>query len=363
VKTVNKGELSMPKRNDQSQMTELVAEALQAFVATTGLPAEVAAGKSARGKGAASDAFVRVGEKKKPLDFAVEARERVTSAGLGALAMEFRQPARRSLLVTSYVTPHQAEELRQRNIPFLDTAGNAFLNEPSLFVFVTGKRPTAPRLPTKNFSQAFRPSGLGILFALLRQPGLENQPMRDIAAVADVSLGAVSWELKQLEQAGYLLNSKTHGRRLLKQGELFKRWIEAYHERWRPKLLLARCSASRPDWWKGKDARLKQHHACWGGEVAAEKLTNYLKPQTQTIYTRGTAKELQLEFELKRDPQGDIEILQAFWSPLEETPQSTLAPELLVYADLLGSADERNLETAQMIYDRYLVRLIGEATT
>lgn len=351
----------MLKRTNQPQTIELIAEALQAVVTTTGLQAELVAGKPARGNGVATDAFIRVGGKKRPLDFAVEARERVTSAGLGTLAMEFRQPARRSLLVTSYVTPQQAEELREKNIPFLDTAGNVFLNEPSLFVFVTGKRPTAPRVPTKNFSQAFRPSGLGILFALLGQPGLENQPMRDIAVAADVSLGAVSWELKQLEQAGYLLNSKTHGRRLLKQAELLKRWIEAYHERWRPKLLLARCSASRPDWWKGKDARLKAYHAYWGGEVAAEKLTNYLKPQTQTIYTRGTAKELQLEFELKRDPQGDIEILQVFWPPEEKGTVRQLAPELLVYADLLGDADERRLETAGLIYERYLAELIGEA--
>ena len=355
----------MLKRKNQLQTTELIGEALQAFVATTGLQAEVMAGKSVRGN-VASDAFIRVGDNGRPMDFVVEARERVTSAGLGALAMEFRQPTKRSLLVTTYVAPQQAEELRQRNIPFLDTAGNAFLNEPSLFVFVTGKRPTAPRVATKNFSQAFRPSGLGILFALLRQPGLENQPMRDIAAAADVSLGAVSWELKQLEQAGYLLNSKTQGRRLFKQGELLKRWIEAYHERWRPKLLLARCSANRPDWWKGKDARLKTHHAYWGGEVAAEKLTNYLKPQTQTIYTRDPAKELQLEFGLKRDPQGDIEILQAFWPPEEkgttrQLAPDQLAPELLVYADLLGDADERKLETAGLIYERYLAGLIGEA--
>ncbi len=353
----------MPKRKHPIETTEWLEEALQAFSETTGLHAEVITGESrVKSEGAAAQGLrIRSGAQR--LEFTVEARPQLSRAGLGAMAVGLRKSAPRHLLVTRYVTPQQAEQMRQLNLPFLDAAGNAFLNEPPLFVFVTGKRLEASRVPAQNFSQAFRPSGLGILFALLRQPGLENQPMRDIAAAADVSLGAVSWELKQLEQAGYLLNSKTHGRRLLKQGELFKRWIEAYHERWRPKLLLARCSASRPDWWKGKDARLKQHHACWGGEVAAEKLTNYLKPQTQTIYTRGTVKELQLEFELKRDPQGDIEILQAFWSPLEETPQSTLAPELLVYADLLGSADERNLETAQMIYDRYLVRLIGEATT
>ena len=87
----------------------------------------------------------------------------------------------------------------------------------------------------------------------------------------------------------------------------------------------------------------------------------YLKPQTQTIYTEGAAKDLQLAFGLKRDAHGQIEILQTFWSFADETPSRHLVPELLVYADLLASADERNLETAQIIYDQSLARLVGEA--
>ncbi|MEK6335740.1 MAG: type IV toxin-antitoxin system AbiEi family antitoxin [Acidobacteriota bacterium] len=35
-----------------------------------------------------------------------------------------------------------------------------------------------------------------------------------------------------------------------------------------------------------------------------------------------------------------------------------MAPPLLVYADLLMTADDRNLETAEMIYDRYISRLV-----
>lgn len=33
-----------------------------------------------------------------------------------------------------------------------------------------------------------------------------------------------------------------------------------------------------------------------------------------------------------------------------------LAPALLVYADLVATGDERNLKTAQLLYDRYFAR-------
>ncbi|HEV8369477.1 MAG TPA: type IV toxin-antitoxin system AbiEi family antitoxin [Pyrinomonadaceae bacterium] len=34
------------------------------------------------------------------------------------------------------------------------------------------------------------------------------------------------------------------------------------------------------------------------------------------------------------------------------------APPLLVYADLLNTADDRNLETAEIIYEQSIARLI-----
>jgi hypothetical protein len=294
--------------------------------------------------------------------FSVALRQRLTTANLGAVVAELRQRDPRGMVVTHQVTASMAEQLRTLNIPFLDTAGNAFLNEPQLFVFVSGRRAPEPHPADRNGSRVFRPSGLGILFTLLCHPGMEAQPFRTIATTAGVSLAAVGWEMKQLEQAGYLVNLGARGRRLAKQPELLKKWVEAYQERWRPKLLLGRFSASQTNWWKGKENQMQHLQACWGGEMAAEQLTGYLKPQVRTIYTQGTVKDLQLAFGLKRDPQGDVEILQTFWSFVSEAQRQNLVPELLVYADLLTSADERNLETAQLIYDRYLTQLVGEAS-
>jgi len=37
-----------------------------------------------------------------------------------------------------------------------------------------------------------------------------------------------------------------------------------------------------------------------------------------------------------------------------------MAPPLLVYADLMATGEQRNLETARMIYEKYIVQLIRE---
>jgi hypothetical protein len=57
---------------------------------------------------------------------------------------------------------------------------------------------------------------------------------------------------------------------------------------------------------------------------------------------------------------GDVEILERFWKTEAEKQPEELAPPLLVYADLLATGNQRNLETAKMIYEQNIVRLIRE---
>jgi hypothetical protein len=144
----------------------------------------------------------------------------------------------------------------------------------------------------------------------------------------------------------------------MKYEELSRRWGEAYSERLRPKLLIARFSAEKPDWWK--EVQLEEMNACWSGEVAAAKLTKYLKPQIKTIYAPNRLAALQLKFRFRQDDNGDIELLKKFWTFDGDGGSPGTAPALLVYADLMASGDERNIETAGMIYDRYIIRSFGE---
>ena len=53
----------------------------------------------------------------------------------------------------------------------------------------------------------------------------------------------------------------------------------------RPKINPRRFTATNPYWWK-EVTNIGDYYARWGGEVAAEKLTGYLKPATVTIYYR-----------------------------------------------------------------------------
>ncbi|MBL7004781.1 MAG: hypothetical protein ISR69_12255 [Gammaproteobacteria bacterium] len=65
---------------------------------------------------------------------------------------------------------------------------------------------------------------------------------------------------------------------------------------------------------------------------------------------------------MRKNLEGNIHVYKAFWNnKLDDLnlDGETVDP-LIVYADLLASNDVRNLETARMIYDKELTRLIRE---
>ncbi|MCU7861984.1 MAG: hypothetical protein KZQ86_19650, partial [Candidatus Thiodiazotropha sp. (ex Lucinoma kastoroae)] len=139
----------------------------------------------------------------------------------------------KGLVVTDYVNPKMAERLKAMDMPFLDAAGNAYINEPPVYVYIKGNKPLEKphrKLPTR----AFQPTGLKVLFALLCRPGLENAPYRDIAKAADVALGTVGWVITDLRELGYLVDLGKRGRRLTNKEKLIERWVTTYPEQLRP---------------------------------------------------------------------------------------------------------------------------------
>lgn len=275
----------------------------------------------------------------------------------------YREPR---MLVVPYMTAEMTERCRLLKIPFLDAAGNAYLDAPGLFVYVAGrKKPDLPELNIKVAPhQAFNPTGMRIVFALLLNPALAGKNYRDIVKAAGVALGTVGGVLRDLNTKGYLHEMLLDEKRLLNPDRLMQEWAAFYPVKLRPKLNARRFRAPHPDWWKNVD--LAEYEARWGGEVAADKLTGYLKPTTFTIYMHGKPDRLILEQRLRPDVNGDVEILEAFWDLAEETvwqrgqPNDTVPP-LLAYADLMATTDSRNLETARMIYDRYLANAENQA--
>ena len=307
--------------------------------------------------GQRADCVLRMVMHGKEIRYCVEVKANVTKTDKLLMMMRkggFEHPF---LLVAKYINGQMAEQLKRDGIEFIDTAGNAFINQPPLYIFVKGTRPPdlVKHIPVKR---AFKPAGLRTIYAFLCNPGLENKTYREIATVTDIALGTVDWIMKELKELGYLLDMGKRGNKLIQKEKLLQRWVTAYPEQLRPKLTLGRFRGEH-GWWQQKT--LDRFEAQWGGEVAAAKLTQYLQPQIITIYiVPEQLNQLLIGNRLKRDPIGDVEILERFWKPAEFWTHKDVVHPILIYADLLATGNERNIETARIIYEQHIIQLIRE---
>jgi hypothetical protein len=155
--------------------------------------------------------------------------------------------------------------------------------------------------------------------------------------------------MKDLEARGYLRYRKQANPRMLNQERLLEEWVTHYPVTLRPKLNTRRFQAD-PE--RLRQIDIAKLHAQWGGEVAADRLTRYLKPAHYTIYTREPVAKLVAAGRMHTDPAGNVEILERFWNLDTEPGNPDLVPAILVYADLLATHDPRNVETARMIHEQ-----------
>ena len=261
------------------------------------------------------------------------------------------------LLVADYVNEPMAEDLKKNKIEFIDAAGNAYINQPPLYIYIKGNKPQDKRLEAVR-DRAFRGTGLKVAFTFLCNPQMVNKNYRAIARAAGVALGNIGLIINDLVTQDFLLDMGKKGYKLVNKKRLLDRFIEDYPKKLRQRLLLGRFQ-SHLDW---KETHfLGLENVYWGGEVAAAVMTDYLKPQQLTIYLAPALfEDFLLKYRLKKDPDGEIEILEAFWEPAKLVGDVGLVPPILVYADLIATADKRNIETAQVIYERDILQLIRE---
>lgn len=301
--------------------------------------------------GGHADAKLRLRHGDKKVTYHVELKRLLRPTMLGAVLAQLKYLPMPALLVTDHVTPPMAERLRKEGVEFIDAAGNAFLNQPPLLVWVKGQRP--PDMPKTGDvrGRAFQVAGLKVLFALLCKPELVNQPYREIARLANVAHGTVGWVMPELPRLGFLGTLKDR-RRLLNGPKLLQQWVEAYARTLRPKLALERWHADALDWTAKVDAA--RYGLLLGGEPAAQRLTRHLRPGTATFYGAKANRQLMIDQRMRPDANGNVEILRRFWAFDGETPGQV--PDLLVYADLLAIGDARCLETAGEMHDGIVAR-------
>jgi hypothetical protein len=342
----------------EQEEIRIINDALEKFREATGLTVEII-GLDIKGtqKNYYPDARINIKWENLDFHFAIEAKKNVTRATLGGTLHQIDLFQEKAILVTRYVNPQIADQLKEMDMPFMDTVGNVYINEPPLLVFIKGNKLVGKHRDEQP-TLTFRPAGLQVIFALLCQPGVENEPYREIAKKADVALGTVGWIMYDLRRMNYLVDVKRGNRRLIRKADLLNKWATAYPERLRPKEILGKYKTENNDWWKNVD--LLETGALWGGEVAAYIMTKYLKPHIITLYAKPPIGRLALKYRLQKDDNGNIEILNKFWAFAQDEVQNKMVPPLLVYADLLATGDARNIETAGIIYEQELKGIIDE---
>lgn len=344
---------------------DILNRAIQAVARETGLRLHPTRREAQRGKPWV-DAVVRL----EPGDQELMAKIKkwAQHANLGALINQVKQLPGEGLLVADYVNPNMADKLRQQQVQFIDTAGNAFINQLPVYVYVTGKRQEATDLtpPRDGAKRAFEPKGLRVVYAFLCHPELVNAPYRAIAERAGVAVGTVGWVLNGLKAADFIRDTGGKpGRRLVRTRKLLDRWVEAWPEKLKPKQWVGSFVAEDPYWWQAFD--IQAYEGYWGGEIAAAKYTHYLKPEVATVYLPEQARtrllrdaRLRKATGLTGDQAGTVLLYRPFWTELDTELRKGLVHPILVYADLLATGDARNLDVAQRIYDEHIAQLVRE---
>ena len=311
------------------------------------------------------DAWLRVGNGGQPVDYAIEVKRRLTPATHGAAIMQLQHAAAATghptLLITEHLTPPLASMLREQKQQFADAAGNVYLEAPGLLVYVTGRKPPLGAM-APHAGKGHTLTGLKVTFALLCDPELADAPQRSIAAAAGVALGAMPGVMADLQQTGHLLVLAKR-RRLNATKRLLDEWALAYARRLRAKTLQATYTVKDFDTWQQWQLDAP---ALWGGEPGANLLVQYLKPGVLTIYAEKLLPIFQAQHQMRKvrpmDADGRVlEWRKPFWGTMPAAARPDAVHPVLVYADLLATGDARCIETAQLVYDEHLARLLPAA--
>lgn len=255
------------------------------------------------------------------------------------------------LIVANHLFPKIKETLRENNIGYLETNGNIWMQKEKIFIWNEQQKTTKEPQPIGN--RAFTKTGLKVLLHFLLNEEDINLPYREIAAITEVALGHVNYVMTGLQELGYLVKLNKKEFKLTNKKELLEKWMTAYGERLQPTLKVGSFRFLKEeeflDW---KKLKLHKNKSWWGAEPAGDILTNYLKPETLTLYTVESRAELIKNYRLVPDEKGNVHVFYKCWN--ESAIGEKTAPPLLVYADLMNKGGKRSIETAQKIYNEYL---------
>lgn len=236
--------------------------------------------------------------------------------------------------------------LKEHHFNYLDIHGNAYIATKDIHLFIERKK-----TPTKFIQETnknFTKKGLVIIFHFLNDENLINSPYRQISEVTNTSLDTIAQTISRLKQQGFIRQITEKEIRLTNKEHLIEKWTEDYGNLLKPSLFLKKFRFQHPTLAQNWREIALDERSFWGGEPAADILTDFLVPSNFTLYTQDSQNELMKKYRIFPDENGNIEVYEAFYLPEKQK----LSP-ILVYADLILSDIARNKEVAQRIKEKY----------
>ncbi|GHT52641.1 hypothetical protein AGMMS49982_13420 [Bacteroidia bacterium] len=284
----------------------------------------------------------------KGIEFVCEIKGNITNANANVILHQlFEQKSQLNkplLLVVKYIYSGLMEEFSNQGINVLDSVGNCAIRHNNILLILKGQK----NVPVKETpDRAFQETGIKLIFHFLLHPESVNLPYRSIQEQTNISLGTIKNVIEELTASHFILKTG-QGRFLKNKKRLLERWVVAYNQTLKPRLLLSqmtfRTNEKRDKWL----AMVLPEGMFWGGESGANMINNFLYPGTFDIYSEVPAKMLLPAGFVVPKEDGEIKIYQKFWL---DRPENGIVPTLLIYADLMGSGNSRCVEAAQKIYD------------
>lgn len=292
-----------------------------------------------------------------------EVKKWVNHMNVGAVINQVNQLGTHEevIFVADYINPNMGEKLKEANVQYMDTVGNAYINRMPLYVYVKGNKEgnKLQRKQGATTGRAFQQTGLRVIYEFLRDKELINAPYRQIAKTAKVALGNIGWILGDLVNQGYIIEGvEKNNRKIANDGELLTKWVEEYPHKLKNKLRLGVFTTEKPDWREAID--LEAVGALWGGEIAGAEYTKYLNPRDAVVYIdiEKVAQFLKRGRMRKLNPHEKdgvrIDIIERFWKADDLEEKTRLVNPIIAYADLIETGNQRNLETAKRLREQFI---------
>ena len=271
----------------------------------------------------------------------------------GAQSFGVASELERVLLLGDRIPAAVAERARARGDWYADAQGNAYIRAPGVRIDIRGRRPATP-IGLNARPRSVRETNLmsgrraQVVFTLLSWPELLEAPIRYLADAAGVSVSSAHSARMALQEERYILPGV---RRIDRWDELLNRWADAFPLGMARTLELGRF-VGEPDPIAWLDA---EHAVCVSGENAISRL----RGPSLTMYVSELDKRAVVQSRWRRTSSegepANIILRRKFWKApwgKEDVihphagPRVSVAPPLLVYADLLASRDPRQREVA-----------------